>query len=60
MTLWPCFVCGLETRCAHREPELMIWLREQDRYRRKVAALRVIERKPPASETELLLKEWSA
>lgn len=22
---WPCFVCGVECRCPHREPELIDW-----------------------------------
>lgn len=25
MTLWNCFICGSDSVCAHREPELVIW-----------------------------------
>lgn len=23
---WPCFVCGEETLCRHREPEIVAWM----------------------------------
>lgn len=26
-TLWPCFVCGASDVCTHREPEIVVWVR---------------------------------
>jgi hypothetical protein len=23
---WPCFICGADDLCAHREPELRMWM----------------------------------
>lgn len=29
IVLWPCFICGRETMCPHREPELIQWAVKQ-------------------------------
>lgn len=26
MDWWPCFVCGVECRCSHREPEIVAFM----------------------------------
>jgi hypothetical protein len=50
----PCFACGCDWVCGHREPELVAW---EYRIRRRMAALDehqatqtpVVSRKPPAN-----------
>lgn len=54
--LWPCFVCGARSDCAHREAALALWLAALDEPRRRraiayAAARELPARKPPARET---------
>ncbi len=28
---WPCFVCGVEVICAHRETDIIVWMERHER-----------------------------
>jgi hypothetical protein len=52
MILWPCFICGSEMHCRHREPDLVLWVQERERARQVEAMYPPVPRpKPPARET---------
>ena len=53
MNLWPCFICGRESLCEHRELELMIWVRQVESDQQEYERRRYLEglRMPVASET---------
>ena len=43
MTLWRCFICGVDCECEHREIELMVWFHGVDKERQEAERHRLLD-----------------
>ncbi len=55
MEWWPCFLCGCESECPHREPELRAFVRGAEPLSEVVTMPQRVETAPIAQES----REWA-